>query len=416
MTTTPPPQAPPGPTAPPPPGPGPRRDELRDLGRLRRSRGDRHVAGVAGGLARHFDVDPVIPRVTLAVLVFFGGAGLLVYVAIWLLVPYDDRDEATLRLDERNRGVALALVAVLAALALLGDSLGGWGPPWPLVLVGAVVLVVLLARDRGRRREHDWGPAVPASTYPSAYPSAYPSGHPGHPHAPAPSTLDDVHRLDAEAARAQARSVAPPRRPRRTGPVLFWYAVALITAGLGALGSADLAGADVAPSAYPALALGVTAGLLVLGAFWGRPGGLILLGLVASVATAGATVAHEVDAGRLEATPATAAAVEDRYALTVGEIDLDLSRVVDPENLDGRTVEVDLDFAGRIEVTVPPDVDVVVRSDLQAGQRTVFGTRYDESGLSTVTDDAGPDAPELTLDVSLDLGEIVVLRGEDTPR
>jgi phage shock protein PspC (stress-responsive transcriptional regulator) len=404
MTTTPPPQAPPGPTAPPPPGPGPHRDELRDLGRLRRSRSDRHIAGVAGGLARHFDVDPVIPRVTLAVLVFFGGAGLLVYVAIWLLVPYDDRDEATLRLDERNRGIALALAGVLAVLSLLGHSLGGWGPPWPLVLVGAVVLVVLLARDRGGRRGHDWGPGVPAGAYPTT------------PTTPAPSAFDDVHRLDAEAARAQARAAATPRRPRRTGPVLFWYALALITVGLGALGVADLAGADVTPSAYPALALGVTAVLLVLGSFWGRPGGLILLGLVTAVATAGATVAHEVDAGRLEATPASAAEVQDRYALTVGEIDLDLSRVVDPENLDGRTVEVDLDFAGRIEVTVPRGVDVVVRSDLQAGQRTVLGTRDDESGSSTVTDDAGPDAPELTLDLSLELGEIVVLRGEDTPR
>ncbi|HET9423669.1 MAG TPA: PspC domain-containing protein, partial [Nocardioides sp.] len=71
------------------PDDGPRvtRDEVRDLGRLRRSRHDRKIAGVAGGLARHLDVDPIILRVALVVLIFFGGAGLLIYGAGWLLVP-----------------------------------------------------------------------------------------------------------------------------------------------------------------------------------------------------------------------------------------------------------------------------------------------------------------------------------------
>src|SRR4051794_16273430 len=60
MTTTP----PEAPSGPPPPDPnrdtGPRvdRDQVRDLGRLRRSTTDRKVAGVAGGLGRHLDVDP----------------------------------------------------------------------------------------------------------------------------------------------------------------------------------------------------------------------------------------------------------------------------------------------------------------------------------------------------------------------
>ena len=47
----------------PPPGDGPRvtRDEVRDLSRLRRSRDDRKIGGVAGGLARHLDIDPIKP-------------------------------------------------------------------------------------------------------------------------------------------------------------------------------------------------------------------------------------------------------------------------------------------------------------------------------------------------------------------
>ena len=71
MTSTP-------PEAPPPvdgdQGPRVTRDQVRDLGRLRRSVRDRKVAGVAGGLGRHLDIDPVILRVAIVVLVFFGGA------------------------------------------------------------------------------------------------------------------------------------------------------------------------------------------------------------------------------------------------------------------------------------------------------------------------------------------------------
>ena len=118
MTTTPP-EAPPGPDASGDPGPqgpqhGPRatRDDIRDLSRLRRTTGpDKKVAGVAGGLARHLDVDPLILRVALVVLVFFGGAGLIVYAACWLLVPEDGDERAPFNFDDRTRTIALLIAA-----------------------------------------------------------------------------------------------------------------------------------------------------------------------------------------------------------------------------------------------------------------------------------------------------------------
>src|SRR5947207_15282892 len=58
--------------------------------RLLRSRSDRMLAGVAGGLGRYFAVDPVIFRIGFAVSVFFGGLGLLAYVALALFVPDDE--------------------------------------------------------------------------------------------------------------------------------------------------------------------------------------------------------------------------------------------------------------------------------------------------------------------------------------
>src|SRR3954452_20241958 len=146
MTTTPPDTSQPGP-----PDNGPRAgwDELRDLARIRRSRSDRRVAGVAGGLARHLDIDPVILRVAFVVLTFFGGVGLLLYVALWLLVPEDGRDWARVRLDRRSRTVALVVVGVLALWLLF--SHGWWGGSGPLFFVAVVVGAIALATQLPRR-------------------------------------------------------------------------------------------------------------------------------------------------------------------------------------------------------------------------------------------------------------------------
>lgn len=59
--------------------------------RLYRSRSDRMLAGVAGGLAEHWDADPSLVRIVWAVLtVFTGGIALLVYVIMAFVVPDED--------------------------------------------------------------------------------------------------------------------------------------------------------------------------------------------------------------------------------------------------------------------------------------------------------------------------------------
>ncbi len=57
--------------------------------RLYRSRTDKKIAGVCGGLAKYFGVDPVIPRVILLVLVLGAGVGLLAYVICWIVIPVE---------------------------------------------------------------------------------------------------------------------------------------------------------------------------------------------------------------------------------------------------------------------------------------------------------------------------------------
>lgn len=61
--------------------------------RLTRSTDDKMIAGVAGGLAAYFGIDPTIVRVIWVSLALFGGTGVLVYVIMAVVVPRDDEVE-----------------------------------------------------------------------------------------------------------------------------------------------------------------------------------------------------------------------------------------------------------------------------------------------------------------------------------
>lgn len=401
-----------GTQAPPPPysgeGPRPTRDELRDLARLRRSTTDRKIAGVAGGIARHLDIDPIVVRIALVVLVFFGGGGILLYGAAWLLVP-DDTGDSVIRLDDRSRTVALAIAGVLAALSLVGDAFGGWEFPWPLAVAG-IVVVVLLATGKGQKLHRH------AMKY---------SGH-GHWHGPqrmhgwhgtpqnAPLAGEDGEPLPHDASGAPYAGYQPhqppwqpPRDPRKKGPLLFGFAFGLAALAVGVVGTVDLAGADVLPSAYPAAVLASLGLMLVVGAFFGRAGGLIFFGLVAAVATAATSVASSYDAGEIRSTPDSAAEVADSYHLDLGEIDLDLTEVDDLENLDGQTIDIDLNV-GRIAVLVPEDgLDVEVDANLEGvGEANVFGDKSGNSLTAVHDGGSGTDVPVLTIDATNYVGEI----------
>ncbi len=55
--------------------------------KLYRSNKEKMLAGVAGGLAEYFDVDPTIVRVVFVISLFLGGTGILAYVLLWIIVP-----------------------------------------------------------------------------------------------------------------------------------------------------------------------------------------------------------------------------------------------------------------------------------------------------------------------------------------
>jgi phage shock protein PspC (stress-responsive transcriptional regulator) len=55
---------------------------------------DRMLAGVAVGVARYLGVDVTIVRIVLAVLTVVGGVGVPLYLAGWLLIPEEGRDQS----------------------------------------------------------------------------------------------------------------------------------------------------------------------------------------------------------------------------------------------------------------------------------------------------------------------------------
>jgi phage shock protein PspC (stress-responsive transcriptional regulator) len=59
---------------------------------LRRSRSNRMIAGVVGGLADYFGLDPTLARIIYVLVSIFSAAfpGILVYILLWILVPQAD--------------------------------------------------------------------------------------------------------------------------------------------------------------------------------------------------------------------------------------------------------------------------------------------------------------------------------------
>lgn len=146
-----------------PPTPGPRR--------FLRSRDDRFIAGVCGGLGRYFNADPVLFRVGAVVLVFLGGVAFLAYPALWLFTSIDDgtgqpSGPSPIRrllggADGRIRaGRVAALVAAIAGGALALGALvlgavwatGSGGGAWVAAVLIAIGLAAVAGALTGRRR------------------------------------------------------------------------------------------------------------------------------------------------------------------------------------------------------------------------------------------------------------------------
>jgi phage shock protein C len=74
---------------------------------LQRSSDDRFLAGVCGGLGRHFGIDPTIVRVAWVLFTLVGGSGFLAYLIAWMLMP-----------DASGRRAATPLILLICLVAI----------------------------------------------------------------------------------------------------------------------------------------------------------------------------------------------------------------------------------------------------------------------------------------------------------
>ncbi|MEW6152607.1 MAG: PspC domain-containing protein [Actinomycetota bacterium] len=378
--------------------------------RLTRSRDDKVLGGLCGGLGRYFAVDPVVFRIAFVVLCFVGGTGFLLYLAGWLLVP-DDR--GTVEADQlvRSSGRTTALwVLGLVALLLLFDGFDGWGPDrgFPLAAFLAVAGLVWL----WSRRDN-----------PPPGPGPGPGPEPPADARPTDARPSDARPTDARATEARAvgpalsgfepgpvaaPSVASPSGASKAGPKSVLTAVTLSVLAIIA-GVLALAGASVATGL--AVGLVVTGLALVIGAWRGRAGGLVPVGVLLSLALFVATVVDvplRGGVGEREYRPAVLAEVRSPYRLGVGEMTVDLGRVSFPAA--SQTVVASVGI-GQLTVVVPAAVQVVVTATAGFGEVVVDGQRDWRRTPTERVVLAGEDGGgRLVLHARVGVGQVEVLR------
>ncbi len=129
--------------------------------RLVRSRTDVVLGGVCAGLANYLGIDPVLVRIFFILLVIFDGAGLLIYLVLWVVMPKADAPDEALKFSDRARdigtefgqavskpnpagaifiGAGLILAGVVAFLRTLDISWLNWLDGrliWPFLLLFA---------------------------------------------------------------------------------------------------------------------------------------------------------------------------------------------------------------------------------------------------------------------------------------
>jgi phage shock protein PspC (stress-responsive transcriptional regulator) len=388
---------------------------LEESKRLTRPRDGRIVAGVCAGTADYFDIDPVIPRVVIAVLAVFGGAGLVIYAAGWLLIPESGDPDTRLErwLDghgDRRRDLVIVGGILLVLLLLSRHNAFAFRFSGAFVFVILVIAVAaLVGRRRYERRTVDVPRPAHAAYPPFAAPTYGPQPQPPSTSAYSasyPSANRPTGSWSAAAApTAPPTAVVAPRRPRSW---LGWLIVGALLIVTGTLGIVGLTGiAHPQPADVFAVAIAVVGVGLVIGGFWGRARLMILVGLllVALLAVADGVPRNLTwTAGNRTWTP-TSADLGSSYALGAGDATLDLTGVGTDRNatIDSRI------GAGRLVVIVPAGDGVSVHATNSAGRIVLFGHESDGTGLDARWNRAPrPGAGTLTLNLQGGYGDVEV--------
>ncbi|MBZ9597601.1 PspC domain-containing protein [Streptomyces erythrochromogenes] len=361
---------------------------------LRRSRRDKVLAGVCGGLGRYFELDPVVFRIVLGVLAVTGGVGLIFYGFAWLLLPQEGEEdsEAKKLLTGRVEGAtlaavftalvgcalflsmldngALAVFSVLVVLALGGASY------WSQRRRQAVAPETEAPAPGGSAPRTAHSPAAPPETKAPPAPGAPswwrdplvkdgttgPVGSTGYLWGPEDAAGPAESGAVGAAAARPTAGAAPVRRRGGIGGRVFL--IALLAGAVGT--AADWEGSPLGE----ALQTGLACALIVFGlglavsSLLGRTGfGTVVLAVFTSLLLAGAAALPRdigTDWGTFEWRPVAVTDLRPEYEAGTGLAVLDLSRLDVPK---GTTVAVRASIdVGRLQVVLPREA--TVRTDV----------------------------------------------------
>lgn len=355
-----------------------------------RPREGRVIAGVALAVADRLGMAPGAVRLVWFILGWVGGLGILLYLAGWLLIP-EEGAETSIAEDLMGRSGDVAtwigvILIVVAGIALLdAGNIVRTDMAWA---AGLLILGILVFRGDFGRGRSDEPRTAPVTTEPGV--------------AAAMAAMDD----DGAPVRAPKQ---PRVRPERS--ILGRLTVGTILVAIGGMLALDTADViDPSTTLYLAVTVGIIGVGLLVGSFVGRSRGLIFLGLaVLPVLLAASAVTARFDGGfgDRDYAPRTIAEVQERYSLTAGDLELDLSRL--DLGASQLSIRGDVGF-GRLVVLVPAGSGLNIRAHAGFGDVTLFGDA--NSGISVdgsaARDGEGREGM-LFLDLHVGFGQIEVM-------
>jgi phage shock protein PspC (stress-responsive transcriptional regulator) len=316
--------------------------------RLERSRSDRMLAGVSGGLARYFDMHPAFFRVGFVVLTLIGGAGIIIYLAAALVIPDEGHEDSVAAEVLKQRSdriwplIGLGLVAVAAFVLLSRATFWPHGDAaWILLLLAGGVILWLTRRE----------PPRPA---PAPAPTAVMS-----PAAPEADTFPAAPEAEAETVPIQAVAAEDSRRVRRLGR-----------------------------------AIGITFAALIAA---------LLIAAAVFAATLPVHLSHGI--GDETYFVSDASSLQDSYELGIGDLTLDLSELQLPVGTTNIKTRVDI---GRTTVIVPRDAAVQAIGEAGFGEVRLLGNETDGRDADLAFHQTG--TRTLVLDSRVGAGQVVVVR------
>ena len=359
----------------------------QDVRRLVRHRDGKVIAGVAAGLGDYFRVDPIWFRLGFIIAAFLGGAGIIAYGVLFLLMP-KDANAAPTNLQRRAEAFAssfrgtpswVGIALVFFGGALLVSSLAHWHPAvfWGVGLIIAGVAVF------NRHEAH-----VPRTVErPTVQPTATPA-----------LAVSDAVTVE------QPRATRAPRE--RSG--LGWLTIGTAMIAVGVAAILDVANAvHISLVQYLAIPLAILGIGMIVGAFYGRARWLFVPALLLTPFVLAASLIHvpfKGGSGDFTYRPATVAAVRSQYQLAAGQMTIDLRALRLTAPLSIRATAA----IGHVLVYVPEGARLDVRGRAGGGEVNLFGRTYD--GLYVdVRRSYGPQTGQvLSLDLEASLGAVEV--------